>query len=283
MRQKIAKIGSMAFLTVAAVFTAAPLVFLLTGAFMGTAEANRMIAPAILGGGGYATWRLIPQYPTLKNVVELLMDSPEFFQMFWNTMKLTAGILLGQLLLGLPGAWGLARYSFRGKKMIYNIYILLMMMPFQVMMLSEYLVLDKTGLNDTLWAIILPGVFATFPVFLMHSFFSEIPEEIIEAARVDGAGEWQVFVHIGIPLGMAGIYSALVLQFLECFSMIEQPIAFLKNKTLWPLALYLPEIKIEDTGFALCASLVALLPALFVFLGGKDYLEQGIVASALKE
>lgn len=105
----------------------------------------------------------------------------------------------------------------------------------------------------------------------------------MEAARVDGAGEWQVFVHIGIPLGMSGIYSALILQFLECFGMIEQPIAFLKDKTLWPLALYLPEIEIKDTGFALCASFVALLPALFVFLGGKDYLEQGIVASALKE
>lgn len=283
MKRKWVKYGSMLLLTLAAVFTAAPLVFLLTGTFMGTAEANHMIASALWGGDGYATWRLIPKYPTLKNVVELLMDSPEFFQMFWNTMKLTVGILMGQLLFGLPGAWGLARYSFCGKKLIYSLYILLMMMPFQVMMLSEYLVLDKTGLNNTLWAVILPGAFSTFPVFLMHCFFSEIPEEIIEAARVDGAGEWQIFRELGIPLGRTGIYSALVLQFLECFSMIEQPMTFLKEKTLWPLALYLPEIKIEDTGFAMCASFVALLPALFVFLGGKDYLEQGIVASALKE
>lgn len=264
-------------------FTVSPILFLLTGSMMGTEELGEYLSPVLSGQEGYATWRLLPLYPTLRNVVELLMDSPEFFHMFWNTMKLTLGILLGQVVFAVPGAWGLARYSFFGKRFIYQLYILLMMMPFQVMMLSEYLVLDGMGLNNTLWAVILPGVFSTFSVFLMYRFFSEIPEDIIEAARVDGAGDWQLFLFVGAPLGKTGIVSALLLQFLECFSMIEQPIAFLKDKTLYPLSLYLPEIGLGQTGFALCASLFALLPTLFLFMAGSDYLEQGIAASAVKE
>lgn len=265
-----------------AVFTVSPLFFLVTGSIMGEAELSEYLSPVFTGQEGYACWRLLPLYPTLKNVVEVLFDSPEFFHMFWNTMKLTAGIILGQTFLAVPAAWGLARYSFFGKKAIYQMYLLLMMMPFQVMMLSEYLVLEGMGLNNTLWAVILPGVFSTFSVFLMYRFFSEVPEEILEAARVDGAGEMRMFLLVGLPLGRTGIASALLLQFLECFSMIEQPIAFLKDKTLYPLSLYLPEIAMGQTGFAFCASLIALLPPLFLFLAGSDNLARGIAAGAVK-
>ena len=97
------------------------------------------------------------------------------------------------------------------------------------------------------------------------------------------SGELLIFLRIGIPLGAAGMISALVLQFLECWSLIEQPITFLKTKSLWPLSLYLPQISLEEAGFALGASLITLLPALLVFLAGSDYLEQGIVAAAMKE
>lgn len=266
-----------------AFLTVSPLLFLVTGIFMGKQELTSYISPVLSGKEGFAVWRLIPVFPTLQNVVELFFDSPEFFQMFWNSMKVTAGILAGQLLFGMPSAWGLARYKFFGKKKIYMLYIILMMMPFQVTMLSEYLVMDRMGLLDTLWAVILPGVFSTFPVFIMYRFFCGIPEPLIEAARIDGAGELEVFFRVGIPMGSSGIISALVLQFLECFSMIEAPMTFLKTKSLWPLALYLPEINLEQAGAAICASFVALLPAVFVFISGQEYLEQGIVASAIKE
>lgn len=270
-------------LSAAAVLAVSPVVFLLTGTFMDTREIASYIGPVLRDTDGFAVWRLIPLYPTLVNFVELLFDSPEFFQMFWNTAKITCGILAGQLVFGTPAAWGLARYAFPGKKQIYLCYILLMMMPFQVTMLSEYLVLDQIGLLDTLWAVILPGAFSTFPPFVMYRFFCGIPESLIEAARVDGAAEIVIFFKIGIPVGSSGVISAMVLQFLECQSLIEQPSVFFKAKSLWPLALYLPEIGLEEAGAALCASFVALIPAICVFLCGQDYLEQGIAAAAVKE
>lgn len=271
-----------ALLAAVAALAAGPLLFLLTGSLMGSGELAGHLAPVLLEADGFVTWRLFPMYPTLQNVVELLCDSPEFFHMFWNTMGLTVGILLGQLLFGVPAAWGLARYSFRGNRAVYGLYILLMLMPFQALMLPEYLMLDKLSLNNTMWAVILPGIFSTFSVFLMYRFFSEVPEEILEAARIDGAGEGAVFLWMGLPLGRTGIVSALLLQFLECFGMIEQPLAFLKDKTLFPLSVYLPEIGTGQAGFALAASLAALLVPLFLFFAGSEYLEQGIAASALK-
>lgn len=260
-----------------------PILFLAAGTFMGNQEIMDSIGPVMQDQKGYASWKLFPAFPTMKNAVQLFLDSPEFFQMFWNSVKITGGILAGQLLFGTPAAWGLARYSFRGKKFIYLLYIAMMMMPFQVTMLSEYLVLDQIHLLDTSASIILPGIFSTFSVFIMYRFFCGIPESILEAARIDGAGELQIFFRIGFPLGAAGIISALVLSFLECWNMIEQPMTFLAKKNLWPLSLFLPKVDSGNAGVSLCASLVALLPAVFVFLAGQDYLEQGIASSAVKE
>lgn len=283
MRINIIKVIRIFVLATFALLEISPVIFLLSGAFMENQEITGYITPVLQKEEGYAAWKLLPKYPTLKNAVGLLMDSPEFFQMFWNSVKITGCILAGQIVFGMPAAWGLARYSFAGKRVIYMLYIIMMMMPFQVTMLSEYLVLDHLNLLDTSAAVILPGIFSTFSVFIMYRFFSGIPESIMEAARIDGAGELQTFFRIGIPLGASGIISALVLSFLECWSMIEQPMTFLSTKSLWPLSLFLPQIDGGNAGLSLCASLVALLPAVFVFLAGQDYLEQGIASSALKE
>ena len=100
---------------------------------------------------------------------------------------------------------------------------------------------------------------------------------------MDGAGELAIFLHIGLPMGSPGIISAMVLGYLEYWNLIEQPLTFLKNKELWPLSLYLPNISMDRAGVSFAASVVTLIPALLVFLCGQDYLEQGIVAAALKE
>lgn len=272
--------GLLALLAMIAVF---PVLFLAIGAFMGQNELQDLLLPILSGSKGYASWKLLPQYPTMRSYVELLLDSPGFFVMFWNSVKMTGGILIGQLLIGVPAAWGFAKYRFPGKKLLFTIYIVLMMMPFQVMMLSNYLVLDELGLLDRLAGIILPAVFSTFPVFIMYRFFEGIPDALLEAARLDGAGEFSLFLVVGIPLGSPGIISAMVLGFLEYWNLIEQPMAFLKTKELWPLSLFLPNINMDQAGMAFSASVIVLLPALLVFMAGQDYLEQGIVSTAIKE
>ncbi len=271
------------FLLLPALIACYPVLFLVSGSLMGGQEIKEYLAAAAEGGRGYVSFRLLPLYPTLRSYVELLLDSPGFFVMFWNSVKMTGGILAGQMLVGIPAAWGFARYSFPFRKILFTVYIILMMMPFQVLMLSNYLVLDQLGLLNKTLGIILPSAFSTLPVFLMYRFFRQIPEAILESARLDGAGELRIFLVIGLPLGSAGIVSAGVLSFLECWNLIEQPLAFLKDKSLWPMSLFLPEIGLEDAATAFATSMVALLPAFFVFMAGRDYLEQGIAQVAVKE
>lgn len=260
-----------------------PVLFAASGVFMQQWELERNLAPVLAGAKGMAGWSALPHAPTLRSLVELLLDSPQFFVMFWNSLKISLCILTGQTMFGVPSAWALARFRFPGRKAVLLLYIVLMLMPFQVLMLPQYLVLDRFHLLDTHAAVILPAVFSTFPVFIMYRFFCGIPEAILEAARIDGAGHLQVFLWIGIPLGSAGIVSSGILGFLESWNMIEQPMTFLKTKSLWPLSLFLPEIGLEEAGLGFAAAFMMLVPALLLFLSGREYLEQGIAAAALKE
>ena len=271
------------FLSIFACISVLPVLFLLIGSFMGNMEIRELLFPILGEAEGFASWKLMPRYPTIRSYVELLLDTPGFFVMFWNSVKITVGVLAGHLLVGVPAAWGFARYTFPGKKLLFTLYIGLMMMPFQVMMLSNYLVLDRLHLLDSLLGIVLPAVFSTFPVFIMYRFFQGLPEALLESARLDGAGEGAIFFRLGIPLGSPGMISAMALGFLEYWNLIEQPMAFLKTKELWPLSLFLPDITMEDAGIAFAASVMVLIPALLAFLAGQDYLEQGIVSTAIKE
>lgn len=261
----------------------APILLLLSGSVMSRYELTQNLLPLMTESDRMITWNFFSRYPTFEHYVRILFQTPQFFVVFWNSMKIVTLVLLGQLLIAVPAAWAFAVYPFRFRKILFTSYIVLMLMPFQVTMLSNYLVLDRLGLMNTHWAIILPAVFSAFPVFLIYRSFCDLPRGLIEAARIDGAGEWRIFCEIGLPLSSGGILSAMVLGFLEYWSLIEQPLAFLEDQSLWPLSLYLPEISLDQAGYSFVASIITLIPAVFVFLSGREYLEQGIVASALKE
>ena len=271
-------------LIVLALLTVYPVIFLSAGSLMGADELEDCLGAVVSGAEGYASFPALPRYPTLQHFAEVLLDSPEFFVMFWNSILITFGVLGGQFVAGTMAAWGFARYEFPCKRGIFLLYIVLMLLPFQVLMLSDYLLLDRLRLLDSLWAIILPGMFATFPVFIMYRFFAEIPDSLIESARLDGAREWQLFWYLALPMGSSGIIAALVLGFLEYWSLIEQPLTFIKDKSKLPLSVFLPDLTMTGkAGFLFAVSVVTFLPAIIVFMGGRDYLEQGIMAGAVKE
>lgn len=260
-----------------------PIWIAISGTFSAQWELERNLSPVFAGTEGSATWSLLPAAPTLKSLVEVLLDSPDFFVMFWNSVAISLFILAGQLMVDLPAAWALAHFPIKGKKTVLNLYIVLMLMPFQVLMFPQYLVLNSLGILDSHGAVILPAVFSTFPVFILHRFFRAIPKEILEAARLDGAGEFRVFLEIGIPMGTPGILSVCILTFLDSWNMIEQPMTYLKTRALWPLSLFLPEIGMGDMGVGFAAAFMMLVPALLLFLGCQEYLEQGIAMSGGKD
>lgn len=286
--ENIQKGVSSVILLLPGILVALPVLLLVTGSVMDQYELSELFGPVFREKGAgeafqFIGWRLVPDYPSFLNYRKLLFLSPQFFVLFWNSVKMVLCILAGQLLVGVPAAWAFAVYQNRFGKVLFALYVVLMLLPFQVTMLSSYLVLNGLSMLNTQMAVILPAVFSTFPVFLCYGGFRGIPAQLFEAARVDGATEGFLFFRIGLPLGKSGILSALVLGFLEYWNMMEQPMAFLDDKALWPLSLYLPEITWDRAGFAFCASVITLIPAVFVFVLGQDYLEQGIIYSGLKE
>lgn len=264
-------------LTILSAFTVWVLWFMVMGALTPKDELLATISPALQEQSVQkSTWCFLPSWPTLQPLAELLLDTPVFFTMFWNGCKLAAPQILGQFLIAAPAAWVFSKIPFPGRKLLYMVYLVLMVLPFQITMVPNYLVLDKLGLMDTPMAVILPGVFSSFPVFIMKKGYDSIPNELLEAAALDGAGPLRSFVSIGLPLGMPGILSALVLGGIEAWNAIEQPMMFLKSTSNWPLSLYLSEITVDDLGLAMVASLMMLAPPLLLFLVGQKYLEQGI-------
>ncbi len=256
---------------------------LVGGTLLGPSELASRLGGVLGDTGNLAAWPLLPARPTLANIVRLLLDTPAFFQVFWNSCVQVFPAVLGQILVGAPAAWALAQYRFRGRKGLTWLYTVLMVLPFQVTMASSYIVLNRFSLVDTHFAVILPAVFSAFPVFIMIKFFGKIPPAVLEAARIDGAGELGLFLRVGLPLGAPGVLSAALLGFMECWNAVEQPITFLKTPTLFPLSIFLPATDIENAGVSFVCALVALLPAALLFLYGQKWLEQGIIASGLKE
>lgn len=264
------------FVISAAVASVMPLVFLICGTFTNEVELDQILASVIGDGMGYATWHFIPLYPTVKNVVELLFDTPEYYVLFWNSVKIVGVVIAGQLLFAVPAAWGLARSRSRWAKLIFGLYMFCMILPFQVTMLSQYIVLNGMHMINTHWAIILPLVFSTFPIFIMFSAFEQVPASVVEAARLDGAGGFRIFAHMAVPIARKGILSAAILGFLEYWNIVEQPVVFLRDKSLWPLSVYLPEVSAGGAGRAFAFALFSCIPSLIVFYIGRDVLAEGI-------
>ena len=260
-----------------------PLAMLLTGTLTPTGEIRERLSGVLGAGAQLASWRFLPERVTLKHYVELLLDTPAFYRVFWNSCLQVVPAVVGQVFIGAPAAWALSQFHFPGRKLLSWGYLLLMILPFQVTMASSYLVLNRLHCIDSPLAVILPSAFSAFPVFIMTKFFSGIPKDLLEAARMDGAGEWMLFARIGLPLGLPGILSAALLGFVEGWNAVEQPITFLKTPVNYPLSVFLPQTTVENAGVSFVAAFIALLPALLIFLMGQEYLEQGILASGIKE
>ena len=129
-----------------------PVWIAVTGSFSAQWELEENLAPVFSNTQEMAAWSVLPAAPTLRSLVRVLLDSPGYFVMFWNSVKIALCILVGQLLLDVPAAWALARFPISGKKQIMSLYIILMLMPFQVLMFPQYLILQSWNLLDTIWA-----------------------------------------------------------------------------------------------------------------------------------
>ncbi len=284
-KAKIVKI-SMAFMiaSIFAVLFLTPIVLTVSNSFMSETEINanygQVFATNENGGKVFISEKVnlkfIPDMVSLEQYITVLLKSPEYLLKFWNAIILVLPIVVFQLVVACMAAYGFSRYRGKIRDMVFFLYIILMLMPYQVTLVPNYLVSDWLNILDTRWAIWLPGIFSPFAVFLLTKYMRRIPTAVIEAAEIDGAGEFQIFTSVSVPLCKSALCSAAILVFIDYWNMVEQPLILLKDSEMHPLSVYLSKINSGELGLAFCVATIYLVPSLFVFLYGEDYLVEGI-------
>ena len=219
--------------------------------------------------------KFIPDKVSFTQYFTVLLKSPDFLYKFWNSVILVAPIVAGQLLVA-SVAYGFTRWRGKIRDTIFFAYVILMLMPYQVTLVPNYLVSDFLGLLNTRWAIILPGAFAPFSVFLLTKSMRRIPASLIESAKLDGAGEWHIFWNICLPQCRSALYSIAILVFIDYWNMVEQPLILLPDASQQPLSVYLSQINAGEIGIAFAAAVIYMVPGLLMFLHGEAYLVEGI-------
>lgn len=220
--------------------------------------------------------KFIPDKVSFTQYFTVLLKSPDFLYKFWNSVILVAPIVLAQLAVASVAAYGFTRWRGRIRDTIFFAYVILMLMPYQVTLVPNYLVSDFLGLLNTRWAIILPGAFAPFSVFLLTKSMRRIPASLIESAKLDGAGEWHIFWNICLPQCRSALYSIAILVFIDYWNMVEQPLILLPDASQQPLSVYLSQINAGEIGIAFAAAVIYMVPGLLMFLHGEAYLVEGI-------
>ena len=220
--------------------------------------------------------KFIPDKVSFSQYFTVLLKSPDFLYKFWNSVILVAPIVLAQLAVASVAAYGFTRWRGKIRDTIFFAYVILMLMPYQVTLVPNYLVSDFLGLLNTRWAIILPGAFAPFSVFLLTKSMRRIPASLIESAKLDGAGEWHIFWNICLPQWRSALYSIAILVFIDYWNMVEQPLILLPDASQQPLSVYLSQINAGEIGIAFAAAVIYMVPGLLMFLHGEAYLVEGI-------
>lgn len=282
MRHSIIRKLSFFAVAAACILSCIPVFILLVGAVAGKQELMECLG-GIFQEQGDTCFFLFPSYPTLRGFIEVLMDKPEFYVVFWNSVKLTCLIIFGQIFFSVPAAWGFSRWHGKLSSLLFYLYTILMLLPFQVTMLSNYIVIKGMEILDTHAAVILPAVFSTFPVFIIYRSFIGIPEEIFEAFSLESGSGLKMFWNIGIPLALPGIKAAVLLSVIEYWNMVEQPLLFLKTPSLWPFSIYIPSISYDNVQYIFVFSLIVLIPMILIIFWGKDDIRKGIGTMALRK
>lgn len=213
---------------------------------------------------------------SLEAVYKVFLATPEYLLVFRRTIALCALMVGGQVVLSVLAGLGFAKYDFPGKKLWFFLLLVVMVLPLQVTLVPNFRILGTLNLLDTQWALMLPALFAPLGTFLMTQSFRAVPDEILEAAQLDGASTFTILWRVLVPCGKNGLACVIVLTFLEAWNMVEQPMAYLKDSAQYPLSVSLATTGARDPAVQLACCLLALLPPLLLFLGLHKELVQGI-------
>jgi multiple sugar transport system permease protein len=231
------------------------------------------------------SWRsLLPAPPTLRNFRDILLED-RFARFFANSLLVAGSTVALGLLVNSLAAFGFARFSFRGQRLLFGLVLVTLMVPFEVIVLPLYLVVRSMGWLDRYRALIVPAVPDAFSIFLIRQFMAKLPQDMFDAARVDGASRWGLYWRIALPNARPALITASLLLFLRQWDAFFWPLVATSSLELTVIQVALTKYMTEFVtywGRLLAGSMLATIPMVVLFFLLQRYYAQGAVTTGLK-
>lgn len=232
--------------------------------------------------------QILPTELNADNYRRLFENLP-FARYFLNTVVITAVTVVGQLLVCSLAAYGFARLKFMGRDTIFVLYLTTMMIPFQITLIPTYLIITGLGWVNTYQGLIVPGISSAFGIFLLRQSFLNVPRDYQDAARIDGASEWTIFIRVFLPLNGPTLATLGVFAFMGTWTDLLWPLLIARSEQLRTLELGLAYFNARPNAFLqpnwpllMAGSVVVMLPVLIVYIFAQRYFIQGITLSGVK-
>ena len=238
-------------------------------------------------GSLYDIRGFFPAEYSLQTFITLFTDDVNglypYGKWFFNTLYVASmSCLFGTMLVILTG-YVMSRFRFKGRDALFFVILMLMVLPFQVTMVPSVISLRFMGIMETPWAVILPMWFSPFYIFLIRQFMMGLPNELLEAGMMDGAGPLRCYLHVVLPVCRPILGAAVALSFADCWNMVEQPLVYLANRAGdQPLSVMFNQISIDGADVAFAGAALYILPALFVYFYFQEDILLGVTLSELK-
>ncbi len=226
---------------------------------------------------------LIPRPPVIDWFVEAWTTIP-YLTFVLNSLLYEVLILPAYLLVSTMTAYPLARISFRGRSFFFMLFLSTMFLPGELMLIPRFLVMSEMGLIDTIWAVVIPAILSSLGIFLLRQSFLSIPNELFEAARIDGANEWHIFTRVAMPLVRPTLAVLTILGFISVWNSFIWPLVVLNDQNKYPLALgiaYLSGVSGTDVRGLAAGTVMSLIPVIAVFVALQRHI-LGSMAGAVK-
>jgi multiple sugar transport system permease protein len=272
MRRPAATIIINAFLIATAILTILPLLWMLSASFMPSGEAT--VFPP----------RFLPSRPTITHYHELF-SRIHFGRNFANSMIVAGAITMFSLLLNSMAGYAFAKLRFGGRDRLFAVLVAALVIPTQVGMLPLFLVLKSVHLINSYWGVILPSMATIFGIFLIRQFMLSIPDELLDAARVDGAGEFRIYWSIVMPLARPVLVTLAIFMFMSAWNDFMWPLIVLTDDAKYTLPVAVANLvgeHVQDTELMMASSVLTVLPVLLLFLALQRHYIAGIMAGSVK-
>ncbi|MDR6993079.1 carbohydrate ABC transporter permease [Luteimonas sp. 3794] len=261
-----------AALVALAIVALAPLAWMLSVSFMPTGEASGFPPP------------LLPSAMSFDNYHELFARAG-MGRYFANSLMISAAITLGALLINTMAGYAFAKLRFKGRERIFQILLAALVIPAQVAMLPLFLMMKGLGLVNSFGAVVIPGLATVFGIFLVRQYARSIPDELLEAARIDGAGEMRIFFQIVLPMLKPVLVTLTIFTFMAAWNDFMWPLIVLTDQTNYTLPVALAALSrehIQDVEMMMAGAVVTVIPVLLLFLALQRYYIQGLLLGSVK-